>query len=224
MAGYSLLLVGLLLLAGGCAKPPSLQLQAARTAIEEARAAEAPVLAPTEYRSAQEALRSAEELIQQKKYRMAEEVLPFAEDYARRAMRIAEQEQANRELQTIRAQEILRSQQLPEEKPIRPTPQTKRAITARPVPPPQPLKPPPPPLYYRVREGETLWTIAARREIYGDALLWPLLYQANRDQIRDPRQIHGGQTLNIPRELKESEKRAAREKARRSKIFPAAAE
>jgi nucleoid-associated protein YgaU len=76
------------------------------------------------------------------------------------------------------------------------------------------------PTFYLVRGGETLWTIAARREIYADALLWPAIYKSNRDQIKDPRQIYPGQKLSIPRNLTEIEKLEAREKARRSKIFP----
>lgn len=86
------------------------------------------------------------------------------------------------------------------------------------VPPPQPTLSPSP--NYIVGNGETLWSIAARSNIYADALLWPLLYQANRDQIRDPRQIYPGQTLSIPRNASEAQKEEAREVARRSKIFP----
>ncbi len=83
-----------------------------------------------------------------------------------------------------------------------------------------PASPPPPVVNYTVGQGETLWSIAARQNIYADALLWPLLYQANRDQIRDPRQIFPGQTLSIPRTVSEAQKEETREAARRSNIFP----
>jgi len=73
---------------------------------------------------------------------------------------------------------------------------------------------------YTVNEGETLWSIAARRDVYSDALLWPLIYKANRDQIKDPRQIYPGQSLTIPRDFSEQDKETAREVARRSDIFP----
>ncbi|NIQ95283.1 MAG: LysM peptidoglycan-binding domain-containing protein, partial [Desulfuromonadales bacterium] len=79
---------------------------------------------------------------------------------------------------------------------------------------------PPLPREYVVRDGETLWSIAARRVVYRDALLWPLIYRANRDQIKDPRQIFPQQVLTIPRSVSDEEKEAAREKARRSEIFP----
>lgn len=52
---------------------------------------------------------------------------------------------------------------------------------------------------YTVRRGETLPQIAGRTEIYNDSSLWPLIYRANRDQIRDPRRLWPGQVLSIPR-------------------------
>ncbi len=52
---------------------------------------------------------------------------------------------------------------------------------------------------YTVRRGESLPLIASRPEVYGDRSLWPLLYRANRDQIRDPRHIWPGQVLRVPR-------------------------
>lgn len=57
------------------------------------------------------------------------------------------------------------------------------------------------PPYYTVKRGETLPQIAARPEIYNDQTLWPLIYRANRDQIRDPRFISPGQVLRIPRNV-----------------------
>jgi len=59
--------------------------------------------------------------------------------------------------------------------------------------------PPPLPAIYTVRRGETLPQIAGRTEIYNDSSLWPLIYRANRDQIRDPKRLWPGQVLSIPR-------------------------
>lgn len=56
-------------------------------------------------------------------------------------------------------------------------------------------------LYHTVKRGETLPQIAAQADVYNDASLWPILYRANRDQIRDPRRIWPGQVLRIPRNL-----------------------
>ena len=60
-------------------------------------------------------------------------------------------------------------------------------------------------LRYTVRRGETLPQIAARTEIYNDYSLWPLIYRANRDQIRDPKQLWPGQVLKIPRHFSRDE-------------------
>ena len=57
------------------------------------------------------------------------------------------------------------------------------------------------PAYHTVLRGETLPEIAAQTDVYGDMMLWPLLYRANRDQIRDPAHIWPGQVLRIPRDL-----------------------
>ena len=47
-----------------------------------------------------------------------------------------------------------------------------------------------------VREGESLSQIAAR--LGGDPACWPVIYRANRDQIKDPAHLHPGQRLTIP--------------------------
>jgi nucleoid-associated protein YgaU len=64
-----------------------------------------------------------------------------------------------------------------------------------------------------VRKGDTLRIIAGRREIYNDPYQWPLIYKANRDQIRDPQQIFVGQHLVIPRTITIEEVRNARQQA-----------
>ena len=49
---------------------------------------------------------------------------------------------------------------------------------------------------HEVRPGETLWTIA--ETTVGDPTLWPALYLANRDQIKDPALVYPGQQLAVP--------------------------
>lgn len=66
------------------------------------------------------------------------------------------------------------------------------------------------PPYHTVMRGETLPQIAARSDIYNDQALWPLIYRANRDQIRDPAHIWPGQSLRIPRNLSREEIAEAR--------------
>jgi hypothetical protein len=63
---------------------------------------------------------------------------------------------------------------------------------------------------YTVRRGETLPQIAGRTEIYNDASLWPIIYRANRDQIRDPKRLWPGQVLVIPRHFSRDEALEAR--------------
>lgn len=78
------------------------------------------------------------------------------------------------------------------------------------------ISPPlPQPTSYTVRRGETLPQITARPEIYNDAALWPLIYRANRDQIRDPYQLWPGQVLKIPRNFSRDEALEARRQAHR---------
>lgn len=68
----------------------------------------------------------------------------------------------------------------------------------------------PQPTVYTVHRGETLPQISARAEIYNDSTLWPLIYRANRDQIRDPKRLWPGQVLIIPRKFSRDEAVGAR--------------
>lgn len=49
---------------------------------------------------------------------------------------------------------------------------------------------------YTVQKGDSLSKIAQQQ--YGDASQWRRIYDANRDQIKDPDLIHPGWTLFIP--------------------------
>lgn len=69
------------------------------------------------------------------------------------------------------------------------------------------------PSSYTVKEGDRLQIIAARREIYNDLYQWPLIYKANRDQIRDPQILFVGQQLVVPRKVTIEEVREARRQA-----------
>lgn len=50
--------------------------------------------------------------------------------------------------------------------------------------------------WHEVAAGETLSKIAEK--YYGDASLYPQIFEANRDQLDDPNQIKVGQKLRIP--------------------------
>lgn len=57
------------------------------------------------------------------------------------------------------------------------------------------------PSIHIVKRGDTLPSIAARHDIYNDSFMWPLIYKANRDQIKDPKVLYTGQDLKIPRDV-----------------------
>ena len=188
--------------------------------VEELGRREAPAMFPQEYRSLLETFEHGEALyhvreddkgadryyqlafqkaealkaeVQQAKKRLA----------AERQQRLAEQAEKAREEQLMRdaaeAEIRLRAQQLA------------RAAEAAEAPQKKPKESPPPlPTSYTVRRGETLPQISARTEIYNDSTLWPIIYRANRDQIRDPKRLWPGQVFVIPRNFSRAEAVEAR--------------
>ena len=50
--------------------------------------------------------------------------------------------------------------------------------------------------FYTVQAGDSLSKIA--KKFYGDANKYPLIFEANKDIIKDPNLIHPGQKLRIP--------------------------
>ncbi len=57
---------------------------------------------------------------------------------------------------------------------------------------------------------DCLWNISKKKEIYDNPFMWPKIWQANRDQIKDPDIIRIGERLKIPApgDLTTAEKRA----------------
>jgi nucleoid-associated protein YgaU len=51
---------------------------------------------------------------------------------------------------------------------------------------------------YTVVRGDCLWNIAKKQEFYGNGFAWPKIYQANRDQIKNPDLIYPQQEFKIP--------------------------
>ena len=47
-------------------------------------------------------------------------------------------------------------------------------------------------------DRDCLWNISAKETIYNDPFMWPKIWQANTDQIRNPDVIQPGQVLRIP--------------------------
>jgi nucleoid-associated protein YgaU len=218
----SLIFLIIVVLLSSCAKPPYAELDAAEYMVGKAYALQAVKFAPTEYQAAKAALADARKAIEKTDYSDARDSLEFTLKHARRAAVLAEEGQA-------RAAEEKAQRTLAEEKAQQLALQAAQAeeATAKAKTPPPKLKPvvkPKPKVApateYNVGEGETLWTISAQPKVYKEGLLWPLLYQANRDQIKDPRKIFPGQTLSIRRDMTKEEREDARQKARISNIFP----
>ncbi len=67
---------------------------------------------------------------------------------------------------------------------------------------------------YTVIRGDNLWNISGKGSIYGDPYQWPLIYKANRSQIKDPDLIFPGQNFAIDRNASSSEIDAAINHAR----------
>jgi nucleoid-associated protein YgaU len=47
-----------------------------------------------------------------------------------------------------------------------------------------------------VQPGNSLWRIA--RRVYGEGIRYTVIYQANRQMIRDPNLIYPGQVFEVP--------------------------
>ena len=50
--------------------------------------------------------------------------------------------------------------------------------------------------WYEVKKGDTLSKIA--KEVYGDPSLYSKIFEANKDQLKNPDVIQVGQKLRIP--------------------------
>ncbi len=53
---------------------------------------------------------------------------------------------------------------------------------------------------YKVYSGDCLWKIASYISVYGDASMWPKIYEANKDKIKNPNLIYPNQEFVIPRD------------------------
>ena len=219
-----------------CAKPPHQELDAAEYMVKRARELQAMDFAPVEYQAAHTALSDAHRAMDRADYGDARDSVEYALQHARRAVSLAEEgkaklerEEAEQAILAEQARQAERKKAQAEETQIKP--ETKQPVAkpvakpaAKPAAKPSPVPTPKPQIKmvdeYSVGEGETLWTISAQPQVYGEGLLWPLLYQANRDQIKDPRQIFPGQTLDIRRDMTSEEQEEARQRARESDIFP----
>ncbi len=212
-------------LLGSCTKPPHQELEAAEYMVGRAYAMQAMEFAPTEYQAAEAALADARKSLQDSDFGKALDSIEFSLKHSRRAAVLTEEKKARHAEQEARRalEEEKPRQDIQEEIPAqKAVPQAKTPPPAQPPPKTEPKPKIIAVSSYIVGEGETLWTISAQPQVYNEGLLWPLLYQANRDQIKDPRQIFPGQALSIRRDMTEKDLEDVRQKARESDIFPVA--
>jgi len=194
-----------LLVLAGCATPPREELYSARRTVSLAQAMGGESVSPEYYTLARERLLEAEGLMESGDYDQAMQILQLAEYYAGQVIILVYERDDDHEIFT----EPEPGENVPDDDSPQVTVVVERERVVR-----------MPKVSHVVRPGESLWTIAAQRLVYGDALQWPLIYKANRDQIKDPRQIYPKQELTIPREVTSEEIEAAREMARSSEVFP----
>lgn len=188
--------------------------------VEEIGRREAPELFPQEYRSLLETFEHGEALYHVREddegadiyYQLAFQKAEMLLSEVRQAKRrlAAEKQQRVAELAAKAQEEQLMRAAAEAEIRLR-AQQVARAADAAGSPQKKTKEPPPPlPASYTVRRGETLPQISARTEIYNDSTLWPIIYRANRDQIRDPKRLWPGQVFVIPRNFSRAEAVEAR--------------
>lgn len=193
------------------APPPSWRLQA-MTLVDGLSLRGAPRLFPDEYRNIVETFEHGEAVLHVQQndkkadafYLLALQKGDLLKAELRRLKRQAEEEarrQAVERAARVEEERLLREAALAEERlqeqnRLKAAAEAAAAAKAKVVPRETPVQLP---SVYTVRRGETLPQIAGRTEIYNDASLWPLIYRANRDQIRDPKRLWPGQVLTIPR-------------------------
>lgn len=223
---FLLSIILLVWLFAGCAAPPRDELGDAQKVVARAYSLGADHLATRHYQAAYDALKRGEKHLQSEEYEKARAAFAVADHFARVAIKAAREEQDRLEKE-LKAREEAESRRRLEAQRVSPPPEP------RTQPAPEPSKPeskpaaedqvePAPDLVhqYEVQGDENLWSIAARPEVYDDPLLWPILYRSNRDQIKDPRILYDGQTLDVPRDVADRDLDEARDQARQSEIFP----
>ena len=212
----ALLLALILQVLAACSTPLPRWRPEARTAIEIARGKGGKTLFPEEFADLENAFRQGELLLADDEVAGAEQFYLLAlakgkllteqvdtermrregaeRQQQEEARRAAEREQRSREEaeEKHRKQELAAAKARAAEIAARAEAERRAAEKSR----QQPLA-----ASHTVKRGETLPQIAAQSDVYNDAALWPLLYRANRDQIRDPRVVWPGQVLRIPRNL-----------------------
>jgi nucleoid-associated protein YgaU len=164
--------LGLSILMVGCASEPTEEIQAAEAAMSEAQRAEASRWAPEANQKAEEKLTEARRLVEQGDYSEAVPALAEAARLAAAATREAVDQKREAQEEEERAEAERKA--------------TEAELAAQRN-------------SHTVVKGECLWRIAGYEQVYGDPYQWTRIYNANKDQIRDPDLIYPDQVFQIPR-------------------------
>ncbi|MBI3583872.1 MAG: LysM peptidoglycan-binding domain-containing protein [Nitrospinae bacterium] len=62
---------------------------------------------------------------------------------------------------------------------------------------------------HEVVKGESLWKIAKYKDVYENPFMWPVIYKANHDKIKDPDLIYPKQVFSIPGDVSSEDKNKA---------------
>ncbi|GAM09314.1 LysM domain/BON superfamily protein [Geobacter sp. OR-1] len=236
--GYILILfAGLLLLVTGCSTPMPLWYTKAGQLVQTVRADGAPTLSPSEYNNLAATFARAEELLLNDEVEEADNLFNLVilkgellkENLASEKKRIAEVERLRQQELQQREQERLAA--LEHEKEIRrkeaeellariaeQAKQDAEEEARRQAERQRAQKEHSLVASHTVKRGESLPLIAALPEVYNDSFLWPLIYRANRDQIRDPSNLWPGQTLRVPRNMSREDMQEARRYAQERRL------
>jgi hypothetical protein len=222
----------------GCSQPAPLWNSRAKQVFDAVKAEGAPQLLPQEFSNLYSVYTNAESLLKDEEIEKADSLFQLAftkgellrDNLVREKLRLAEAERLRRaeeeqlqlKLQTLAREEeerrrreaeaaladIARKAKLEAEAQARLQAEKQKAAREKSL-----------SSMHTVKRGETLPQIAALQDIYSDSLLWPLIYRANRDQIRDPRQLWPGQVLRIPRNASREDIQEARRYAQEKRLY-----
>jgi LysM repeat protein len=189
----TIVFLSLAVILSGCAKKPEAELQKAESSLQAAKDAGAADYASQDYQAAENKLDEGKKLVDKMKYKDAKAAFEDAASLA----------------------DTAKDKALAAKKPKTTTMVAPPAPAPAPAPTPAPTPAPEKPSFsdHPVAKGECLWKIASEKSVYGDAYQWPLIYDANKDQIKNPNQIYPKQVLKIPLSPTDTEVQAAREKA-----------
>ena len=177
------------------AKDAEASVNSAKEAIKAAEDAQAPQYAASTYQQARAALDEALQLWQASSCNFYKVI-----DAAKRSQGLANRakSEAEAEIARIKAEE--------ERKRL----EAEAALRAKPV-------------SYTVQKHDNLWKISAMDKIYGNPFLWPLIWDSNRDLIKDhPDLIYPAWVFKINRTYSDQDAKKAEKTARNHHWEPAA--